>query len=65
MQQVSLTVMLAARFLNVLSLIQRGVDLFTSKKPHDIVEGRNEPLVEWEVSYKWKKKSLPNKSRAG
>jgi len=43
--------MLAARFLNVLPLIQRGVDSFTSKKPHDIVEGRNEPLSEWEVSY--------------
>ncbi|ROY45675.1 hypothetical protein EGW74_04280 [Enterococcus casseliflavus] len=58
-----MTMMLAARFLNVLPLIQRGVDSFTSKKPHAIVEGRNEPLQEWEVSCIWKKKLLSNKSR--
>ncbi|EAC5359810.1 hypothetical protein B5H46_17235 [Listeria monocytogenes] len=42
---------------------KEGVLSFTRKKPHDIVEGRNEPLQEWEVSYIWKKKLLSNKSR--
>ncbi|WP_430608763.1 hypothetical protein [Enterococcus sp. AZ009] len=53
----------ACFFFGVRFPFKEGVVSFTWKKPHDIVEGRNEPLKEWEVSYTWKKKFLSNKSR--
>jgi len=61
--EASSLVTVLASFFDVHFPFNKGVLSFTRKKPHDIVEGRNEPLQEWEVSYIWKKKLLSNKSR--